>query len=112
MPTKTVYLQTIDRIEYDVTVQISVLHGWRLCMHAWTVESKPGMLRDACFIDVPVWTRIQFALQDGDFHSKKGVIQYGLWKGPYMFKPLPLKAILSDSITVMDFWIDTYEGPD
>ena len=44
---------TIDRIEYDVTG------------------------RAACFIYVRVKTRIQFALQDGDFHStKKG---YSIW---------------------------------
>ena len=48
------------------------------CVRAFAVEIKPGMLCDACFIDVRVWTRIRFALQDGDFHSKKGVIQYGL----------------------------------
>ena len=64
----------IDRIEYDVTVQTSaVQHGvcMRVCARACAVEIKPGMLRDACFIDVHVWTRTQFDLQGGDFHSKK-----------------------------------------
>ena len=49
-----------------------------VCVHACAVEIKPGMLRAVCFIDVCVWTRKRFALQDGDFHSNKGVIQYGL----------------------------------
>ena len=47
---------TIDRIEYDVTG------------------------RAACFIYVRVKTRIQFALQDGDFHSTKKGFQYGIAK--------------------------------
>ena len=73
----------IDQIEYDVTVQISALqHGVCVrvhgCVRTCAVEIKPGMLRVACLIDVHVWTRIRFALQDGDFHSKNRVIQYGL----------------------------------
>ena len=40
----------------------------------------------ACFIDVRVWTRIQFALQDGSFQSKKGVIQYGLYSTKWSIK--------------------------
>ena len=47
-------------------------------VRACAVKIKPGMLRDACFIDVRNWTCIRFALQDGVFHSKKNVIQYGL----------------------------------
>ena len=43
------------------------------------IEIKPGTLRAACFIDVRVETRIGFDLQDGNFHSSKGVIQYGLY---------------------------------
>ena len=39
---------------------------------ACAVEIKPGILCAVCFIDVRVWTRIRFAIQDGDFHSKKG----------------------------------------
>ena len=71
----------IDRIEYDVTVQIFALQDGvcervRVCVCA--VEIKPGTLHAACFFDVRVKTRIWFDLQDGDFHSKKGVIQYGL----------------------------------
>ena len=45
----------------------------RAIVRACAVEIKPGMLRAACFIDVRVWTRIRFAQQDGDFHSKKGL---------------------------------------
>ena len=74
----------IDRIEFNVTVQISDLqHGVcahvRMCVRACAVEIKLGMLRAVCLIDVGIWTRIRFALQDGDFHSKKGVVQYGLY---------------------------------
>ena len=58
----------IDRIEYDITVQISdlqdgVCERLRVC----AVEIKPGMLHAVCFDDVRVWTRIRFAIQDGDF---------------------------------------------
>ena len=60
-------------IEYDITVKISTLQDG-VCARVCTIEIKPGMLRDTCFIDVRVWTRIRFDLQDGDFHSKKGVI--------------------------------------
>ena len=47
-------------------------------VRACALEIKPGMLRAACFIDVRVWTRIRFDIQDGNFHGKEGVIQYGL----------------------------------
>ena len=50
----------------------------RGCVRACAVEIKLGELHDACFDDVRVWTHIRFALQDGDFNSKTGVIQYGL----------------------------------
>ena len=50
-----------------------------MCVRACAVEIKPGMLRDACFIDVCVWTQIRFALQDGGFQSSNGVIPYGLF---------------------------------
>ena len=67
----------IDRIEYDVIVQISDLQDG-VCAHvrACAVEIAHGMLRAACFDDVRDWTRIRFALQDG----AKRVIQYGLYK--------------------------------
>ena len=50
---------TIDRIEYDVTVQISALQDGvcervRVCVRACAVEIKPGTLRAACFFDVRV----------------------------------------------------------
>ena len=48
------------------------------CVRACAVEIKPGMLRAACFNDVRVWSRIRFALQDGDFSLQSRVIQYGL----------------------------------
>ena len=63
-------VESIDRIEYDVTVQISDLqHGVcvRVCVRACAVQIKPRMLHAACFIDVRIWTRTRFALQDGDF---------------------------------------------
>ena len=47
----------IDRIEYDVTAQISALqHGvcMRVRVGACDVEIKQGMLRAACFIDVRI----------------------------------------------------------
>ena len=67
------YISVIDRIEYEVTIQISALqHGLCVlgCVRACAVEIKPEMLRAACFIDVHVrvWTRIRFALQE-----KKGL---------------------------------------
>ena len=52
-----------------------------VCVRACAVEIKPRMLRAACFVDVRVWTHIRFALQDGDFHSKKEVIINGLLAG-------------------------------
>ena len=66
-------LHPIDRIEYDVIVQISDLqHG------VWArVRACRNQTRECCVLRV--WTRIQFALQDVDFHSKKGVFQYGLY---------------------------------
>ena len=69
----------IDHIEYDVIVQISALQDGvcarvRVCVRACAVEIKPAMLRAACFIDVHVWMRVQFDLQDGDFHSKKKTV--------------------------------------
>ena len=58
-----------DRSEYDVSVHMSDLqHG--VCARMWRacgVQIKPGMLHAACFIDVRVWTRIRFAVQNGDF---------------------------------------------
>ena len=77
--------ECVTWIEYDVTVHIFALQhgvcaGVRGCVHACAVEIKLGMLRAACFIDVRAWTRIWFALQEGGFHSKKGVIQFGLLK--------------------------------
>ena len=63
---------SIDRIEYDVTRLKYLTYKMasvrvRACVRACAVEIKPGMLRAACFDDVRVWTRIRFALQDGDF---------------------------------------------
>ena len=49
-----------------------------VCVRACAVEIKPEVLRAAYFIDVRISTRIWFALQDGDFHSKKSIIQYSL----------------------------------
>ena len=43
------------------------------CVRACAIEIKPGMLRAACFDDVRVWMRIRFALQDVNFHRKKGL---------------------------------------
>ena len=72
-------LYCIDRIEYDVTVQIDgVCERVRVGVRACAVEIKPGTLRAACFFDVSVLTRSRFDLQDGDFLSRKEVIQYGL----------------------------------
>ena len=51
-----------------------------VCVHV-PLEIKQGMLRASlmyAFVDVRVWTRKRFDLPDGDFHSKNGVIQYGL----------------------------------
>ena len=50
---------SIDRIEYDVTIQISALqHGVcervREPVRTCAVDIKPGTLRAACFIDVRV----------------------------------------------------------
>ena len=45
----------IDRIEYDITVQISALQDGvceRVRVHACAVEIKPGSLCAACFFDV------------------------------------------------------------
>ena len=49
-----------------------------VCVRARAVEIKLGTLRAAHFFDVRVWTHVRFDLQDGDFHGKKEVIQYGL----------------------------------
>ena len=48
---------------------------WRLCA-CMCRRNQTG--NAACFIDVRVCMRIGFGLQDGDFHSKKVVFQYGL----------------------------------
>ena len=57
-----------DRIEYDVTrLKYLTYKMASVRVRACAVEIKPGMLRAACFVDVRVWTRIRFALQDGDF---------------------------------------------
>ena len=65
---------TKDRIEYDVTrlkcltyKMASVRVCVRVCVRACATEIKPRMLRAVCFDDVRIWTRIRFALQDGDF---------------------------------------------
>ena len=53
------YKLSIDRIEYEVTVQIYALQHCehvRGCVRVCAVEIKPGMLR-AVYIDVHVWTR-------------------------------------------------------
>ena len=79
-PNQTVY--PIDRIEYDVTTQISaLLHGVceRVCARVCMCRrNQTGNAAIACFFDVRIKTRILFALQDGNFHNNKGVIQYGL----------------------------------
>ena len=67
-------LGPIDRIEHDVAwlkymtymYKMAYVHV-RVCVRACAVEIKTGMLRAACFYDVRVWTRVRFALQDGDF---------------------------------------------
>ena len=68
-------ITAIERIEYDVTVQISALQNG-VCARV-----RGGVLTgNAAYIaDIRVWTRIRLDLQDGDFQSKKGVIQYGLY---------------------------------
>ena len=58
-----------------LTYKMASVHA---CVRACAVEIKPGMLRAACFNDVRVWSRIWFALQDGDFSLQSRVIQYGL----------------------------------
>ena len=47
----------------------------RVCMCR---RNQTGNAAIACFFDVRIKTRILFALQDGNFHNNKGVIQYGL----------------------------------
>ena len=72
-------LRPIDRIEYDVTVQISAQqHGVRERVRACAVEITPGMLRVLLWCTHLDAHTVRFALQDGDFHSSKGVIPYGL----------------------------------
>ena len=49
-------------------------------VRACAVEIKPGVLRVACFFDEPVWTRILFARQDGNFQSKKRLFNRVYWR--------------------------------
>ena len=49
----------MNRIKYGVTVQkaalqYGVFERVHACVHTCAIEIKPGMLRDACFIDVRV----------------------------------------------------------
>ena len=57
-------------------VPYNILHGVcvGVCVRVCVVEIKPGMLRASLMY--AFWMSGQFALQDGDFHSKKGVIQF------------------------------------
>ena len=66
------YEYDIKRLKY-LTYKLASVRV-RACVHACAVEIKPGMLRAAYFDDVRVWTRIWFALRNGDFLWQKGVI--------------------------------------
>ena len=66
-------ITAIERIEYDVTVQISALQNG-VCVRGGVLTGNAAYIAD-----IRVWTRIRLDLQDGDFQSKKGVIQYGLY---------------------------------
>ena len=72
-------IKLIDRIECDVTIQISALqHG--VCEHVRVcacMSRRNQTGNAACLIDVRIYTCIQFAPQDVnfyDFHGNEGVI--------------------------------------
>ena len=71
----------LDRIEYDITLQISALqHGvcarLRGCVHACVVEIKLGVLRASLMYTFSHAYCLPYKM--ATFISKKGVIQNGL----------------------------------
>ena len=59
---------------------------WRLCACLCMCRCRRNQTGiAACFIDVRIKTRIWFDLQDGDFHSKKGLFNTVYWGQAYMY---------------------------
>ena len=91
-------IKLIDCIECDVTIQISALASVSACGYECVLGRRNQTGNVGCFIDVRIYTHIQFALQDGnfhDFHGNKGVIQYILFKSLGIltnFEPLSSKC--------------------
>ena len=73
-----------DHIEYDVTLQVfaqqdGVCERVRVCVCACAVEIKPGTLRVSLVYACRRKYCLTYTEQDGNFPSKNGVIQYGLY---------------------------------
>ena len=73
-----------DRIEYDVTAQMFALQDGvcervRGGVCACALEIKPGTLRASLVYACRRKYGLPYTEQDGNFPSKNGVIQYGLY---------------------------------